>query len=70
MNVADGKVVLIHYTLRDEHGAVPGASESAVSVAYLRDRSLHFSVEVAEVRKATHEEVHAWPRARAGRSRA
>jgi FKBP-type peptidyl-prolyl cis-trans isomerase SlyD len=35
MIVGDGKVVLIHYTLRDEHGAVLGSSDNTVPVAYL-----------------------------------
>ena len=35
MNVADGKVVLIHYTLRDEQGAVLGSSDGGGPIAYL-----------------------------------
>lgn len=35
MNVGDGKVVLIHYTLRDEHGAVLGSSDGGDPIAYL-----------------------------------
>jgi FKBP-type peptidyl-prolyl cis-trans isomerase SlyD len=35
MNVGDGKVVLIHYTLRDAQGAVLGASDGGHPIAYL-----------------------------------
>jgi FKBP-type peptidyl-prolyl cis-trans isomerase SlyD len=35
MNVGNGKVVLIHYTLRDEQGAVLGSSDGGDPIAYL-----------------------------------
>ena len=35
MNVDDGKVVLIHYTLRDALGAVLGSSDGGDPIAYL-----------------------------------
>ena len=38
MNVGDGKVVLIHYTLRDEQGATLGSSGGGEPVAYLHGK--------------------------------
>ena len=38
MNVGDGKVVLIHYTLRDDKGAVLGSSDGGDPIAYLHGR--------------------------------
>jgi len=35
MNVGDGKVVLIHYTLRNAQGAVLGSSDGGEPIAYL-----------------------------------
>lgn len=35
MNVGDGKVVLIHYTLRDAQGAMLGSSDDGDPIAYL-----------------------------------
>jgi FKBP-type peptidyl-prolyl cis-trans isomerase SlyD len=35
VNIGDGKVVLIHYTLRDEQGAVLGSSDGGDPIAYL-----------------------------------
>ena len=38
MNIGDGKIVLIHYTLRDDQGAMLGSSDGADPVAYLHGK--------------------------------
>jgi len=38
MNVGDGKVVLIHYTLRDDQGAVLGSSDGGDPIAYVHGK--------------------------------
>jgi FKBP-type peptidyl-prolyl cis-trans isomerase SlyD len=38
MNIGDGKVVLIHYTLRDAQGAVLGSSDGGNPITYLHGK--------------------------------